>query len=544
MAENILESYFIRVGALPDTASFHKLGFVLKDTQKLTENFTLQSATGFFKLEAVAVGALSAIGLGLIGLADKTAMTDQSYRLLGLRMLMTKESARAMQVSLDELGATIDEVAYDPELNKRFQYLYEQNIKLGRAMGGSFDENMKKIRDYRMEVKRFTTEFEFLLGGTISKLFEKAGLSSDDQLKKLQDLNDWFTSNLPAISDEISTDFVPVWDDVKVVMSDIGSMVKTAAGDFQYLFGVLDGDDSIQTQDVSAKSLLKTFDDLINDVTKMILTFDLLGKVGGHSFMAIANSAFAAYEAVKAAYTHGSLDEAKKYINRAADESVKAAADVRDMFTFQKDQQVNNPDFKAINSYNLSHTPVRPEVFSRVPMGYGGQGVTDMRSLAEMVSKQTGIPSNLILDQWAHETGGFTSSVFKSKNNAAGIENSDKTYREYSSLEDFASDYAKIITSKRYKSQGITEAKDIEHFAEALKKGGYYEDTYRNYAAGMQTWENKLSSGDVNVHIGQIVVPPNSTPEQATQVISSGLRDALRIRDQRTMAQTAGGAFH
>src|ERR1700736_1205422 len=112
MSDNIMDSYLVKLGTLVDVSSFNKFNGVLNQSKGAVLNFTKGTAMGFAKFELSAVGAISSIGIGLIGLADKTAMADQQYRLFGMRMLMTKDSARAMQMATDTLGASLDEIAY------------------------------------------------------------------------------------------------------------------------------------------------------------------------------------------------------------------------------------------------------------------------------------------------------------------------------------------------------------------------------------------------------------------------------------------------
>jgi hypothetical protein len=105
MSDNILESYLVRLGSQVDTNSFNKFNSTLKDSGKIFDNFSLGTIASFGKMETAVVGMFAAVGSGIIGLADKTAMADQQYRLFGLRMLMGKDAARAMSMATDELGA-------------------------------------------------------------------------------------------------------------------------------------------------------------------------------------------------------------------------------------------------------------------------------------------------------------------------------------------------------------------------------------------------------------------------------------------------------
>src|ERR1700757_3481603 len=181
---NILDSYFVKLGAVIDQTGWNKFDLTLRNADKSVLNFATTTVLNFAKIEGAIVGTLAGVGVGLISLADKTAMADQQYRLFGMRMLMTKESARAMQIATDELGASLDQIAYDPELNRRFQYLYEQNIKLGRAMGTGFDGTTRQMRDLHMAYQVLGKDLEFLEGAIITKLFQKLGMSSDDLLSK------------------------------------------------------------------------------------------------------------------------------------------------------------------------------------------------------------------------------------------------------------------------------------------------------------------------------------------------------------------------
>jgi hypothetical protein len=161
MDDNKLGSYLSLLGTEVDKDSFAKFDSTLKNSEKIFGDFSFGTIANFGKMELAIVGMFGAVGAGLIGLADKTAMANQSYRLMGMRMLRQRRCTRAMSIATDELGASLDEIAYDPELNGRFQALYKQNMKLGKSLGTGTDSSMMGIRDLRMEYNRFESELQF-----------------------------------------------------------------------------------------------------------------------------------------------------------------------------------------------------------------------------------------------------------------------------------------------------------------------------------------------------------------------------------------------
>lgn len=115
-----------------------------------------------------------------------------------------------------------------------------------------------------------------------------------------------------------------------------------------------------------------------------------------------------------------------------------------------------------------------------------------LRSLAEQVANETGIPKEWIWAQWMHETGEFTSYVFKNLNNFSGLKqfranNTDldclspegDNYQYFPSQESYAKYFAFYLGL--YEEDGIFEATTVEEFAIALKHGGYYGDSVENY---------------------------------------------------------------
>lgn len=563
MSDQIIESYLVKLGSTVDVGSFNKFNAILKSAEHSVTSMAGGAVKDFAKVEGAIIGAFAAVGTGMVALADKAAMADQQYRLLGLRMLMGKDSARAMQLATDALGASLDEIAYDPELNRRFQDLYERNIKLGKALGANFDRDMYGIRSLRTEYKQFGVELEFLSAGTVAKLYEKLGFGSGDLLRDVRRLNDEFAENLPMWADKVSDVLVPAWKDMVVVLGTVGDDVMTLAGDFTYLIGVMNGDQGIQTTTFNIDSFGKAIRDVTDDVTKLFLTMDLLAKIGVHSATAIAGAFGALGKNFSMA---GGLIPTidwkgfKNDVGTSADQAVMAAADVRDFFGNEKNWK-NNPDFAGINRFNSSHNfdPVSgartgllnkfapgSEIGNNINSQQTAASGDAMKGLAMSVSQRTGIPAELIYAQWAHETNGFTSSVFNKNQNAAGIENSDKSYKSYSSLQDFADDYTKVITGSRYANAGVLGAKTTEEFAAALKKGGYYEDTQANYTAGLNRFAPQFNGdsggGQVNIQNFNVSLP-KGTPEEHVQMITDKFHDLINQNTQKLTAQVAAGAY-
>lgn len=116
---------------------------------------------------------------------------------------------------------------------------------------------------------------------------------------------------------------------------------------------------------------------------------------------------------------------------------------------------------------------------------------------AQEFQNKTGryLDPNLIWAQWYHETGGFTSELFRTGNNLGGFTTTedmgddwrqpdgDLWYRPFSSREEgarFAGDYL-----ANYVENGIADATDPVSYAQALKNGGYYGASVEEYASGL-----------------------------------------------------------
>lgn len=549
MANNVLDSYLVKLGAVADTPSWNKFSLTLRDAEKAVVSFTGSTALNFLKIEGTIVGVLSTVGTGLIALADRTAMADQQYRLFGMRMLMTKESARALSQVQDELGASLDEIAFDPELNKRAQYLYEQNIKLGKEMGTGFDDNMIKLRDIRMEYGRLKVELDDLSGGTINKLFEKLGYGNGQLETQLHNINNELSEKLPKIADEISDDLIPVWKDWVVVTKDLGSMLKTAAGDWTFLTGVMTGDKSIESTEFNFKNLLKATVDWFDVLTEAALALQLIGKEGMHMGTAVA----AGFGVIKAAI-QGNWGEVTR-LTKIQDTEIKAAAvNFQDLFDPGKNGEYlrKNKDFAAIVAHE-DEKAGRGKKADSAGTPQSNTTANQIVSAAQMVSKDTGIPASFIYGQWAQETDHFKSRVFKDLHNMGGIKiPGTNTYENYDSIDSFAKAYEKVLKENRYTSRGIMDARTPEDFVHSLKgeKGqqAYFadnEDTYRRRVSQFSREYNSAQGSDGQVVIENLHINvPHALPEhQWSDFVKQSMTDITNKDTRNTTAQTAAGAF-
>ena len=105
--------------------------------------------------------------------------------------------------------------------------------------------------------------------------------------------------------------------------------------------------------------------------------------------------------------------------------------------------------------------------------------------------------------QAKHESANFTSAVFRDCSNAFGYSATSSNvscpghsfYKAYNNLSESVNELCQWI--KRRQREGkfpsnLNEIQTPEQYALLLKNSGYYEDSFNNYANGLQRWFVKI----------------------------------------------------
>ena len=248
MPSSVIESYLVSIGFDPDAPGLAKFKGYLGEAESAVNFNTSGIVKSMLEWQAAITGAFTAVGLGVIGMADHVANADQSYRLLGLQMFMTQDRARTMKIATDALGESMEAIAWDPELHKRYQELIGDQERMGKAlgMGDSYEKQLEGIRDIRFEFTRLKVEAEYLSMGFVSQLFTQMGAGPGTLLEKLRALNEWVETHIPELSRYFSTQLVPVLSDWKHIMLDTGGALQDLGLDFTNLVGLLTGSHELE----------------------------------------------------------------------------------------------------------------------------------------------------------------------------------------------------------------------------------------------------------------------------------------------------------
>jgi hypothetical protein len=267
-----LKSYLVSLGFAIDKPQLRQFEGALKAVAGKMEGFTAGVVVDVLKWQAVLTGAFVGVSTAVIGMADHVAMADQKYRLMGLSMFMTKESARKLSIGMEALGASMQEIAWDPELNKRFLQLSEDQDTMAKSMGSDFDANMRSIRDLRFEFTRLHVAMEYLGMEFVNKLFEKFGMTLGDVHEKIEKFITWFQEHIPAIADELATDFVPILKDTWNIVLQLGEVLAGLGTIFTNLVGLFSGDKSIEGTEFSFHKLAGAVEHVVKWISTMLLT--------------------------------------------------------------------------------------------------------------------------------------------------------------------------------------------------------------------------------------------------------------------------------
>jgi soluble lytic murein transglycosylase-like protein len=258
VATNFVDEYLVKLGATVDQSGMQRFYQALKEASVVTEASAAGIASAMGKASLEVVAGFTAMGIAAVGLIDKVGMADQSYRLFAMHMYMAKDAGRALKVTMDALGASMEDITWDPELRGRAHQLIADQRAM--APNGDFDAQMRKVRDIRFEFTRMEVEGEYLAMHVVQDFMKALGMGPDDLLKKLQEFNNWVTHNMPAISTKIVgfvKEMKPLWDDAVIVFHSFEDILKSVAVTFVTLMGVLTGDDSLSGSEFDMQKLGK-----------------------------------------------------------------------------------------------------------------------------------------------------------------------------------------------------------------------------------------------------------------------------------------------
>ena len=276
----------------------------------LLEREVTTHASGMAKklLEAqtAVVGTFTSISAAILGVVDRVAQADQGYRLMGLRMMASAESARKLDMVTKSLGATLGEIFWDPELRARASGMFEDIDRMTEHLPANFEKSMKGVRDFRNEFARLEQAVKFIGMGFAARLFDK--LIPGDAKDKIHNFVTWLEDHIGVISDKLSDYAVPILRKTWEILVSAGEAAKSFGLMFTNIIGLLSGDTSIQGA---------TFD------------FDKLAKAIGHvgdamkaffDWMSHAEQGIAHFVSALSLLLSGQFEAAKKELLSVLDQ--------------------------------------------------------------------------------------------------------------------------------------------------------------------------------------------------------------------------------
>ena len=201
MAElDTLRSYLISLGFGVDVASYRKMNQLLDQQKKMVMNSTGVMSNSYVQAGKTIAAVLIGVGAATVTLMDKVAKADLGYDLFGMKMYMTADAAKKVKIAVDALGYSMDEIAWNPELKKRFDQLIELQGSLQNKLGPDYKKTMREIRDIRFEFTKMRVEGEYMMQLLTAKLFKEFGIKAEDVHKVLEKISNWMENTaIPAI---------------------------------------------------------------------------------------------------------------------------------------------------------------------------------------------------------------------------------------------------------------------------------------------------------------------------------------------------------
>ncbi len=199
---DVLKSYLVALGFDINMSDYNKFKNALNDAEKRIEQHTEGMSKSYIKATAVVTSALASIGFATVGLLDKIANADLEYKKFAMHMFIGRDAAKAMKIATDALGESLEDIAWMPELRKRYFALTRQARGMETPKGDQ--DQLRKIRDIQFEFQRLKVEITYGMQWIGHYLFKYLEGPLKSVKETLRGMNDWIQAKMPEWSERIA----------------------------------------------------------------------------------------------------------------------------------------------------------------------------------------------------------------------------------------------------------------------------------------------------------------------------------------------------
>ena len=200
--EDVLRSYLVSLGFQVDNAAYNKLKDTLNKLAELSEAKTASMSASYVKASTAIVSSLSAIGFATVDLLDKISQADLGYQKFAMRMYMAKDAAKQLKIVTDAMGESMEDIAWNPELNRQYKEL------MGQAKGmeppKDAEGQLRYLRSIRFEFTRMKVEATYGMQQIGYYLFKYLVDPITGSKMGLKEFNDWIQSHMPELASKIA----------------------------------------------------------------------------------------------------------------------------------------------------------------------------------------------------------------------------------------------------------------------------------------------------------------------------------------------------
>ena len=188
MLEHI-EEYLVGIGADIDKQSFNSAQNALRQLEGGLRKLKYAAAP------AALIGFFTAVAKAAVDTIRSVAKADMEYQKLAKDMWVTKDSAKALKIAMDAMGASVDDIAWIPELREQFFRLRKEMQQFSTPVDA--DRQLRYIREIGYDIQALFVRLKMFKEWLAYHLIKYLKPYIDEFKKFIKYLSDMLGADMP-----------------------------------------------------------------------------------------------------------------------------------------------------------------------------------------------------------------------------------------------------------------------------------------------------------------------------------------------------------